>query len=363
MRIAPEIKLTAKEKEKLEKTARSSRSEMRLALRAKIVLYAAQGKLNHEIAALLGIHRDKVSRWRRRYSQKGFPGIEKDFPRGGRKPKEGVARLIVQKTTQERPSNATHWSTRTMARAVGVSAATVNRVWKQTGLKPHLVKTFKVSRDKHFTEKLLDVVGLYLNPPEHALVLSADEKSQIQALNRTQPSLPLAQGRARTMTHDYKRNGTTTLFAAIELAEGKLIGTCMKKHSNQEWIKFLKLIDKETDQQKDLHLIVDNYSTHKHANVKAWLKKHPRFHVHFIPTSSSWLNLIERWFREITDKRIRRGTFNNVPELIKAIMDFIAGHNANPHTFVWTARVEDILQKVQRARNVLESCKQSETLH
>ncbi len=332
MRYAPEIILTDKERKKLENAARSERSEVRLALRAKIVLYAAQGKLNHEIATLLGIHRDKASRWRVRYARKGWAGIEKDLPRGGRKPREGMARLIVQKTTQERPHNSTHWSARTMARAVESSASTVHRVWKRTGLKPHLVKTFKVSNDKHFTEKLLDVVGLYLNPPEHALVLCADEKSQIQALDRTQPGLPMKRGRTGTMTHDYKRNGTTTLFAAIELAKGELIGMCLKKHRHNEWIKFLKLIDKETDPKKDLHLIVDNYSNHKHPKVKAWLKKHSRFHMHFIPTSSSWLNLIERWFREITDKRIRRGVFKSVPELIKAIMDFIAKHNANPHT-------------------------------
>ena len=247
------------------------------------------------------------------------PGIEKDASRPGRTPAitaETVTR-IVRKTTQEKPETATHWSTRSMAKAVGVSKATVQRVWAAHGLKPHLTRTFKLSNDPHFEEKLVDVVGLYLNPPEHALVLCADEKTSIQALDRTQRGLPIHRGRCGTMTHDYKRNGTTTLFAAIEMAEGKLIGTCMSKHRHQEWIKFLKLIDAETPAELDLHLIVDNYATHKHPKVKAWLKRHPRFHIHFIPTSSSWLNLVERWFREITDKRIRRGTFRSVEQLIR----------------------------------------------
>jgi transposase len=230
----------------------------------------------------------------------------------------------------------------------------VNRVWQANGLKPHLHRTFKVSNDRHFIEKVVDVVGLYLNPPEHALVLCVDEKSQIQALDRTQPSLPLKKGRCGTMTHDYKRNGTTTLFAALNVAEGKLIGTCMKRHRHQEWIKFLNQIDQQTPTELDLHLIADNYSTHKHPKVKNWLKRHPRFHMHFIPTSSSWLNLVERWFREITDKRIRRGVFHNVPELIDAIMSYIAEHNENPQTFKWTAKAEDILGKVRRAREVLD---------
>jgi transposase len=230
----------------------------------------------------------------------------------------------------------------------------VQRVWKANGLKPHLVRTFKLSNDPHFVEKLTDVVGLYLNPPEHALVLCADEKSQIQALDRTQKSLPIYPGRCGTMTHDYKRHGTTTLFAAIELAEGRLIGTCMPNHRHQEWIKFLKLIDKQTPSDRELHLIVDNYGTHKHPKVKSWLKRHKRFHIHFIPTSSSWLNLIERWFREITDKRLRRGTFLSVKQLIAAIMDFIDEHNADPKSFTWTAQVDDILEKVRRARATLD---------
>jgi transposase len=231
----------------------------------------------------------------------------------------------------------------------------VQRVWKANGLQPHRTRTFKVSNDKHFAEKVVDVVGLYLDPPEHALVLSVDEKSQIQALDRTQPGLPLKPGRCGTMTHDYQRNGTTTLFAALELAEGKVIGACMNRHRHQEWIKFLRLIDEQTPADLDLHLIVDNYATHKHPKVKSWLKRHPRFHLHFIPTASSWLNLVERWFRELTDKRVRRGTFHSVPELIEAIMSYIEHHNENPKAFVWTAKVDRIMQKVERARAVLQN--------
>lgn len=250
-----------------------------------------------------------------------------------------------------------------MAKAVGVSKATVQRVWAAHGLKPHLVKTFKVSNDPLFVEKLEEVVGLYICPPEHALVLSCDEKTQIQALDRTQKGLPINKGRCGTMTHDYKRNGTTTLFAAIDMLEGKIIGTCMQQHRHQEWIKFLKLIDAKTAPDLDLHLIVDNYATHKHPKVKAWLKRHPRFHMHFTPTSSSWLNLIERWFREITDKRIRRGTFRNVEQLIQAITEYIACHNQSPKPYVWTAKADEILAKVQRARKALEKLNLCETLH
>ncbi len=311
--------------------------------------------MNKDIAVELGIRPNTVVRWRSRFADRGLPGIEKDAPRGGRWPtkREQVARVIIEKTTQETPANATHWSTRTLAAALGIDKSMVQRVWKANGLKPHLVRTFKVSHDPHFVEKLVDVVGLYLDPPEHALVLSVDEKSQIQALDRTQPSLPLKKGRCGTMTHDYKRNGTTTLFAAIELAEGRVIGRCMPRHRHQEWIAFLKIIDRETPSELDLHLIVDNYATHKHPQVRAWLKRHRRFHMHFIPTSSSWLNLIERWFGEITDKRIRRGTFHNTKQLQQAIMAYIDEHNADPETFTWTAKAETILEKVSRARATL----------
>jgi transposase len=264
-----------------------------------------------------------------------------------------MAATIIEWTTRKKPPNATHWSTRTLAAALGTSRSMVNRVWRANGLKPHLCRTFKVSNDPRFIEKVVDVVGLYLNPAEHALVLCVDEKTQIQALGRTQPTLPLKKGRCGTMTHDYVRNGTTTLFAALNVAEGKLIGTCMPRHRQQEWITFLKQIDEQTPAEMDLHLIVDNYSTHKHPRVQRWLKRHGRFHMHFIATSSSWLNLVERWFREITDKRIRRGVFRSVPELIAAIDAYIAGHHENPRSFVWTAKVEDVLAKVRRAREVL----------
>jgi len=355
MRIAPEIVLTDEERTTLERWSRGRSTPARLVLRSKIVLLAAEGKMNQKIAPRLKTALKTVSLWRRRFAEQRLAGIERDAPRGGRpKTRKRMACLIVQKTTQERPANATHWSTRTLAKALGTSPSMVQRVWKVNGLKPHLTRTFKLSNDPHFVEKLIDVVGLYLNPPEHALVLCADEKTQIQALDRTQRGLPIHPGRCGTMTHDYKRNGTTTLFAAIELAQGKLIGTCMSKHRHQEWIKFLKLIDAKMPADLDLHVVADNYATHKHPKVKSWLKRHPRFRMHFVPTSSSWLNLIERWFREITDKRLRRGTFRSVEQLIEAIMAFIKEHNDNPQSFVWTAKVDEILAKVRRAREVLD---------
>jgi len=356
MRVAPQITLDEKERGVLQRWSRGRSTPARLVLRAKIVLLAAKGKQNKDIALALEVDRSIVGRWRCRFAQHGLAGIETDAPRGGRKPtkRNRLAQLIIKKTTKETPPNATHWSTRSLAKKLGVSQSMVHRVWKANGLKPHLSRTFKVSNDPHFVAKLIDVVGLYLDPPEHALVLCADEKSQIQALDRTQPSLPLKKGRCGTMTHDYKRNGTTTLFAALDVAEGRLIGQCMNRHRHQEWIKFLKLIDTETPTELDLHLIVDNYATHKHPKVKSWLKRHPRFHIHFTPTSSSWLNLVERWFREITDKRIRRGTFRNVKQLQQAITDYIDEHNEEPKAFKWTAKAERILQKVRRARAVLD---------
>jgi len=356
MRVACQITLMERDRRMLERWSRGRSTPARLVMRAKIALKAAAGMKNQDIAAEVGTDRLTVARWRRRFAERGLAGIEKDKPRGGRKPtrRNQVARLIVERTTQTVPTNATHWSVRTLANELHVSPSMVHRVWKANGLKPHLTRTFKLSNDPHFVEKLVDIVGLYLNPPEHALVLSVDEKSQIQALDRTQPSLPIYPGRCGTMTHDYKRNGTTTLFAAIELAEGRLIGTCMPRHRHQEWIKFLKQIDKETPAELDLHLIVDNYSTHKHPKVERWLKRHRRFHMHFTPTASSWLNLIERWFREITDKRIRRGTFHSVQALVKAIESYIAEHNENPRSFIWTAKAEQILAKIRRAKAVLD---------
>lgn len=320
MRVACSIVLTHEERRTLEHWARGRSTPARRVLRAGIVLLAAGGQMNKAIGKELGTSQEAVSRWRNRFAQRRLGGLEKDAPRGGRPPtgRDKVARVIVERTLHTVPPNATHWSTRTMA-------------------------------------KVRDVVGLYLNPPENALVLSADEKSQIQALDRTQPSLPIYPGRCGTMTHDYKRHGTTTLFAALEVVQGRLIGTCMPRHRHQEWLQFLRLIDRETPADLDLHLIVDNYQTHKHPKVVAWLKRHPRFHVHFIPTSSSWLNLIERWFRELTEKRVRRGVFKSVLQLVQALLDYMAHHNQNPRSFVWTAKADDILAKVQRARAVLDN--------
>lgn len=356
MRIAPAITLSDEDRQTLERWARGRSTPARQVLRAKIVLAAAEGKENRVIAEQLGTDRLLVGKWRKRFLEQGLKGIEKDAPRGGRKPtaRNAMAQKIIQWTTQKKPANATHWSTRTLAAELGTSHSMVERVWRQSGLKPHRVETFKVSNDPKFVEKLIDVVGLYLSPPEHALVLCADEKSQIQALDRTQPSLPLKPGRCGTMTHDYKRHGTTTLFAALEMAEGRLIGKCMPRHRHQEWIKFLQLIDEETPAELELHLIVDNYRTHKHEKVQRWLKRHPRFHMHFIPTSSSWLNMVERWFGEITQKRIRRDSFCSVPQLVDAIMAYVEQHNEHPQAFVWSAKVEDILEKVRRARAMLD---------
>jgi transposase len=356
MRVAPRITLDAEQRETLTRWSRGRSTPARLVLRSKIVLLAADDKQNQEIAGELKTDRGLVGRWRERFAKQGIAGIEKDAPRSGRSPtaRNKIAAKIIEYTTRRRPQNATHWSTNTLARELGTNQTMVSRVWRANGLKPHLVKTFKVSNDLKFVEKMTDVVGLYLNPPQRAMVLCCDEKSQIQALDRTQKGLPLKKGRCGTMTHDYKRNGTTTLFAALDVKAGQIIGTCMQRHRHQEWIKFLKLIDAQTPPDMELHLIVDNYSTHKHDRVKSWLRRHPRFHQPFIPTSSSWLNLVERWFREITDKRIRRGTFHNVPQLIDAIMDYIHADNKSPRPFVWTAKPGDILAKIRRARQVLD---------
>ncbi len=356
MRVAVEIKLTTRERKTLQSWARSRTLPKRQTERAKIVLLAARGRSNGDIAEELGMKPHTVGRWRSRFAEDRLKGIEKDLPRGGRpREREAIETEIIRKTTQETPENATHWSTRTLAEELGVSQSMVHRVWRANGLKPHKVKTFKLSNDPHFEEKLIDVVGLYLNPPEKALVLSVDEKSQIQALDRTQRSLPLVPGRCGTMTHDYKRNGTTTLFAAIEMAHGEVIATCMPRHRHQEWIKFLRQIDAETPEEFDLHLIADNYATHKHPKVKAWLKRHKRFHMHFIPTSSSWLNVVERFFRDLTEKRLRRGVFRSVRQLVAAIKAYIDAHNDDPKPFVWRKTVDEILAKVGRARAALDN--------
>ena len=361
MRVASVVVLSKEQEAELSKLARSRRTSVRLSQRARIVLLAARGMQNRDIAQQLGVGRVQVSRWRERYVEFGLPGIERDLPRGAPPVKVDVQKL-VELTTQSRPEAATHWSTRKMAAELGVAASTVMRHWQAHGLKPHLVRGFKVSRDPQFVEKLEDIVGLYMSPPEHALVLCCDEKSQVQALDRTQPGLPIKQGRAQTMTHDYKRHGTTTLFAALNVLDGQVIGQCQRRHTHAEWLKFLRQIDRATPKDKTLHLIADNYATHKHPAVQDWLAKHPRFHMHFTPTSASWLNMVERFFRDLTIERLRRGVFTSVPELVAAIDQYVAHHNTNPKPFIWTKSARDILQKVIRA-NARLSSKQNETLH
>lgn len=359
VRIAPTITLNEAQRAVLTRYARGRSVAVRVSQRAKMLLLAAGGSQNKEIAQALSTAPATVARWRGRFLQQGVAGIEKDAPRPGRKPSIAPETIqeIVRRTTQERPPQATQWSTRSMARVSGVSEATVRRIWHKHGLKPHRLKRFKLSNDPRFAEKLEEVVGLYLNPPEHALVLSLDEKSQIQALDRTQPGLPLKKGRCQTMTHDYKRHGTTTLFAALNTFDGTVIGTCMKRHRHEEWLKFLGLIDRRTPSDQELHLIVDNYATHKHPAVRAWLQRHPRFHVHFTPTSASWANMVERFFRDITVQRLRRGVFRSVAELELAIRDYLDHHNQRPKPFIWTARASDILEKVKRGRLALDNAR------
>jgi len=357
MRLAQAIVLSPAERQTLDGWASARTVPFRLVQRARIIRMAAEGILSQVIAQTLRISRPTVQLWRQRFLALRLPGLEKDAPRPGRIPRISSRKIaaVVDATLHTTPPNATHWSTRTMAKAQGLSEATIRRIWKQHNLKPHLVQTFKLSRDKRFVEKLCDVVGLYLNPPDKAVVFCVDEKSQIQALDRTQPLLPLRPGIPARQTHDYRRNGTTTLFAALSMLDGKVIGDCMSRHRHQEFIRFLKLIDTQTPMHLDLHLIVDNYSTHKHPQVASWLKRHPRVHLHFIPTSSSWLNLVERWFREITDKRLRRGSFKNVPELVAAINQYIETHNQKPQVFVWSAPVERILTKIAKCKEALDA--------
>ncbi len=336
MRKIERISIGVADRERLERLVRDRNTPQKLVWRARIVLLASDGLTAEAIARAVGKSLLTVRRWRRRYGAKGVDGLLKDATRPpGRKPLtvETIQR-VVHMTLHEKPANATQWSARSMAKAAGISYTSVQRIWRAHGLKPHLVKTFKVSRDKNFAAKVEDVVGLYLNPPDKALVLCVDEKSQIQALDRTQPGLPMKKGRAGTMTHDYKRNGTTTLFAALNMLDGKVIGTCLPRHRQGEFLGFLRLIDQRTPQGLDLHLVVDNYATHKTPAVKRWIKAHPRFHLHFTPTSASWLNMVERFFAEITRNRIRRGAFKSVAELKHAIMDYLESHNANPKPFI-----------------------------
>jgi transposase len=355
MRRATPITLKPEQREALERLARGRRVPVRLAERAKVVLHAAGGMENQQIGQALGISRQKAGRWRDRYAELGLAGIEKDAERSGRKRRidDKQRAAVVRKTLREKPEGQTHWSRSTMAAATGLSDSTVGRIWREHGLKPHRVETFKLSNDPRFVEKLTDVVGLYLNPPEHAVVLSCDEKSQIQALDRTQPSLPLKPGRCGTMTHDYKRNGTTSLFAAMNVLDGSVISQCHPRHRHQEWLKFLKLIESQTPRDREVHLICDNYATHKHPKVQAWAAKHPRFVFHFTPTGASWLNMVERFFRDLSEKALKRGSFYNVDDLIGAIDEYINRHNENPRPFIWTASANDILAKVKRARKAL----------
>jgi len=310
---------------------------------------------NTRIAESVGVTPVTVRSWRQRFASEGLAKFAQVREGRGRKPVVSAAQVeeIVRLTQHEKPAGATHWSCRSMAERAGVSPATVQRIWSGRGLKPHLVKTFKLSNDPRFEEKLIDVVGLYLHPPEKAVVLCMDEKSSVQALDRTQPSLPMTKGRVGTMTSDYKRHGTTTLFAALNVLDGTVIGQCLRRHRHEEFLTFLRTVDKQVPKGLEVHMILDNYATHKHPNVQEWLAKHPRYHLHFTPTSSSWLNLVERWFRELTDKAIRRGIFHSVPDLIAAIEDYMAVHNDKPKPFVWTATTDAILAKVRSGRVAL----------
>jgi transposase len=349
--------VTDSQREILEGVSRSGVAAYRDVQRARVLLLAAEGVANTQIAATVGVSPASVKAWRERFAEDGLTAFGGVRPGRGRKPSIPAEKVeaIVHATLHEKPLGETHWSCRSMAKAQGVSPATVQRIWSARNIQPHRVKTFKLSNDKRFEEKLVDVVGLYLNPPEKAIVLSMDEKSQIQALDRTQASLPMKKGRAGTMTHDYKRHGTTTLFAALDVLTGTVIGECLPRHRHTEFLRFLRTIDREVPKGLEVHLILDNYSTHKHENVKEWLAKHPRFHLHFTPTSSSWLNLIERWFGKLTDKAIRRGIFHSVPELINAIDTYLNVNNENPEPFIWTATAEQILTKVRRGRVALET--------
>ncbi len=358
------IDLSAADREALEQWASSHTTPQQVALRCRIVLGAVDGQSNVAIAEALHVSRPTVQLWRRRVSDGGVGQVWEIAAGRGRKPRysQREREAIIHATLQSQPKGMTHWSCRQMADAQGVSKNTVNRLWQLHNLKPHLSRTFKLSRDGRFLEKLTDVVGLYLHPPDKALVLCVDEKSQIQALDRTQPGLPLKKGRCGTQTHDYKRNGTTTLFAALSVLDGKVIGECHGRHRHQEWLKFLRRVDREFPEELTLHLVMDNYGTHKTPQVQVWLKKHPRFVCHFVPTSSSWLNLVERWFRELTEKAIRRGSFPSVPDLQRAIDDFLAAWNDSPRPFVWTATVDQIMAKIERARAKAEQITPGSTL-
>ena len=352
---APAMRLTKKEKAALLDIANSPSMPHRAVREAKGLLMAADGVANAAIAERLGVSRSTVLAWRNHFETDGLDGVGAVREGRGRRPtipQEQIDQMISD-TRNLTPPDATHWSIRSMAEHSGLSRSTVQKEWSARGLKPHLVRTFKVSTDPDFDAKVADVVALYLNPPDKAAVFSFDEKSQIQALDRTQPSLPMKEGRPGTVTHDYRRHGTTTLFAALNVVTGELIGRCYSRHRHSEFIAFLKLINKEVPRGREIHIILDNYGTHKHPEVLAWLEAHPRFHLHFTPTSSSWLNMVERWFREITTRRIRRGSFASVAALVSAIEDYIAHHNEDPRPFIWTKTAGQIIAKVRRGRIAL----------
>ena len=354
---ADALSMSEDQQKTLEAWVRAKKTPQRTILRSRICLLAAEGVSHNAIAKRLATTRTTVLLWTKRFREQGFPGLSKDAPHGpgARRFDAEKVKAIVEATLHTKPANSTHWSTRTMAKAQGVSHATVQRIWDAHGLQPHRVKTFKLSKDKRFEEKLTDVVGVYLNPPDKAVVLCVDEKTQVQALDRTQPGLPMKKGRCGTMTHDYKRNGTTCLFAAMNVLEGKVLGSCYPRHRHIEFLKFLRTIEREVPGGLDIHMILDNYGTHGHPNVKTWLEKHPRFKLHFTPTSSSWLNLVERWFGEITRKRIRRGVFKSVQELTVAIEEYIRCYNEDPKPFVWTKRADDIINKIAHCKAVFET--------
>jgi transposase len=358
-KVATAVVLSEADRSQLESWVKAQFTPQQVALRSHILLMAADGKQDLEIAAELSVNRHTPALWRKRFQTQGLEGLWEVQPGRGCKPTYDQKKVaaIVAATLQTKPKGSTHWSCRTMARAQQVSPSTINRLWQEHNLKPHRSRTFKLSRDIKFLEKLTDVVGLYLNPPDKGLVLCIDEKSQIQALDRTQPGLPLKKGRCGTFTHDYVRHGTTTLFAALEILEGKVIGQCFPRHRHQEFLRFLRHLDDEFPEKLKLHLVLDNYGTHKHPKVQSWLQRHPRFALHFIPTSSSWLNQVERWFGELTQKAVRRGTFISVAELQEAIRQFLQAWNEAPRPFVWTATVEKIMAKVERARQKLEGIK------
>ena len=355
--------LSAPEMARLEQWIRSGSTPQQVVVRSRIIQAAANGQQDKQIALALGVRPRTAARWRQRARQHGIGCVWEIAPGRGRKARIGGAKVaeLVEATLHSHPPGATHWSTRTLAQAHAVSKNTVHRLWQEQNLKPHLRRSFKLSRDPKFLEKLTDVVGVYLTPPQNAVVLCVDQKSQIQALDRTQPGLPLKPGRCGTFTHDYKRHGTTTLFAALQMVEGRVIGECYPRHRHQEFLRFLRRLDVEFPEVTALHLILDNYGTHGHARVRRWLAKHPRFVLHFIPTSSSWLNLVERWFAELSEKAVRRGVFHSVAELEATIADFLTAWNATPKPFVWTASVEKILEKIAKCKRRLEELHPGDT--